>query len=131
MSARSAMPAANRSQADDSFLDDICLHGMSASAGCASGRARIVRTPWDATRVRSSDILVCETVTRALLPLLAVAAGVITEMGGPLSNAAIVIRERGIPAVFAVTGATARLRDGHVVTVDGARGLVRMQGAAE
>ena len=50
---------------------------------------------------------------------------VVTETGGVLSHAAIVARERGIPAVVGVPGAMTRLRDGEYVTVDGSAGVVR------
>ena len=47
------------------------------------------------------------------------------EMGGPNSHGAVVAREYGIPAVVGVPDATARIRTGQQVTVDGAAGLVR------
>lgn len=57
-------------------------------------------------------------------PLLATAAGVVTETGGILSHAAIVARERGIPAVLSVQEATTRIPDGTSVAVDGSAGTV-------
>jgi phosphoenolpyruvate-protein kinase (PTS system EI component) len=45
-------------------------------------------------------------------------------MGSPLSHAAIVAREYGVPAVVAIGNATTTLKDGQVVRVDGARGTV-------
>jgi pyruvate,water dikinase len=49
---------------------------------------------------------------------------VVTETGGALSHAAIVARELRIPAVLGVAGATGRLRDGTVITLDGTAGTV-------
>jgi pyruvate,water dikinase len=46
------------------------------------------------------------------------------ELGGALSHGAIVAREYELPAVANVAGATQRLKDGQVVTVDGNRGIV-------
>jgi pyruvate,water dikinase len=43
-----------------------------------------------------------------------------------LSHAATVAREYGIPAVVAVRGATIRIRDGDLVTLDGSAGTVRI-----
>ena len=60
-------------------------------------------------------------------PLFAIAAGIITETGGALSHPAITAREYGIPAVVAVPGATTRIRDGQVVTIDGGKGIVSLQ----
>lgn len=100
------------------------LSGTPGSRGTATGTARIVRGPGDFGRVRPGDILVCPCTDPAWTPLLRLAAGVVTELGGVLSHAAIVAREQRIPAVLAVTDATTRLVDGTLVTVDGAAGTV-------
>ena len=49
-----------------------------------------------------------------------------TDTGGVLSHGAVVAREYGIPAVFGVGSATAAIRDGQLVEVDGDAGLVRL-----
>ncbi|GAA0924048.1 PEP/pyruvate-binding domain-containing protein [Nonomuraea longicatena] len=100
------------------------LSGTPGSSGSVTGTARIVRGPGDFARVRPGDILVCPFTDPAWTPLLRIAAGVVTETGGVLSHAAIVAREHGIPAVLGVPGATSRLRDGTVITVDGTTGAV-------
>ncbi len=56
-------------------------------------------------------------------PLFARAAAIVVERGGPLSHAAILARELGVPAVLNVPGATEAL-DGREVTVDGDTGVV-------
>ena len=60
-------------------------------------------------------------------PLFAVASAIVTDAGGPLSHAAVVSREYGIPAVVGTKAATARIEDGDVVTVDGSTGIVRIE----
>jgi len=62
--------------------------------------------------------------TPAWTPLFAVVAAIVTETGGALSHPAITAREYGIPAVVAVKDAIARIREGQMVTVDGAAGTV-------
>jgi hypothetical protein len=59
-------------------------------------------------------------------PLFARAAAVVTDTGGVGSHSSIVAREYGIPCVVGTGDATARLRDGQVVTVDGNAGVVRI-----
>ena len=54
------------------------------------------------------------------------AAAVVTDVGAPLSHAAIVARELGIPAVVNCGDATARLRTGDRVRVDGTQGVVEI-----
>lgn len=52
------------------------------------------------------------------------AAAIVTDVGAPLSHAAIVARELGIPSGVGCGNATARLRTGDRVRVDGAHGTV-------
>ncbi len=100
------------------------LYGRPASAGTASGPARIVRGPEDFDHVRRGDVLVCRFTDPAWTPLFGVVAAVVTEVGGPLSHAAIVAREQRIPAVVGVTDATRLLPDGSRTLVDGTAGTV-------
>lgn len=103
------------------------LTGIAAGRGTATGPARIVRGPADFGSVRPGDVLVCPYTDPAWTPLLAVAAGVVTETGGILSHAAIVARERNIPAVVSVPQATTRIPPGATVTLDGATGAVHVE----
>jgi pyruvate,water dikinase len=98
--------------------------GVAGSPGIATGPARLIHGPADFGRVDAGDIIVCRTTDPAWTPLLTVAAGVVTEVGGVLSHAAIVARERRIPAVLGVPGALTTLRDGRPVTIDGGTGTV-------
>lgn len=52
--------------------------------------------------------------------------GLVTDSGGILSHPAIIAREYGVPAVVATGNATALLRDGERVTVDGNAGAVHL-----
>jgi len=72
---------------------------------------------------------VARTTDVGLTPLFLIAAGVVTELGGPLSHAAIVAREYGVPAVVNVSGVMLALRNGERVRVDGNRGVVERLGA--
>lgn len=104
------------------------LTGLAASSGRCTGRARVVRDPRRA-KLRHGEVLVAETTDAGWSPLFVDAGAIVVERGGPLSHAAIVARELGVPAVLGVAGATAAL-DGHVVTVDGDAGLVVIHGEA-
>ena len=59
-------------------------------------------------------------------PIFPRAAAVVTDVGAPLSHAAIVARELGIPAVVGCGNATMRLKTGDRVRVDGGRGTVEI-----
>ncbi|WP_150461155.1 PEP/pyruvate-binding domain-containing protein [Nesterenkonia ebinurensis] len=108
-----------------SSLESVeALSGTAASHGTVTAAARIVRGPSDFDSVHRGEIVVCPYTDPAWTPLFAVASGVVTETGGALSHAAIVAREYGIPAVLGVTGATARIRNGARITLNGAAGTI-------
>lgn len=105
----------------------IGLGGIAASPGTATGAARIIRGPAEFDRIEPGDVLVCRSTIAAWSVVFPVVSAIVTEVGGPLSHPAILAREFGIPAVLAVPGATERLRDGQLITVDGSRGLVHLE----
>ncbi len=100
------------------------LQGTGISAGSATGPVRVLRGLDQAERLRPGEILVARATDPGWTPLFLVAGGLVLEQGGMLSHGAVVAREYRLPAVANVPGATARLRDGQVVTVDGSRGVV-------
>lgn len=108
------------------------LRGISGSPGMATGVAKVIRGPDEFKRLKKGDILVAPFTSPVWTPLFAIAAGVVTEVGGILSHGAIVAREFGIPAVMSVPGATKLVSGGQRITVDGNRGLVQlaMEGGA-
>jgi len=71
-------------------------------------------------------VLVTVTTTPHWTPLFGTVAAVVTETGGPLSHSAIVAREYAIPAVVGAFGATQRISTGDIISVDGAKGTVRL-----
>jgi len=86
-----------------------------------------MRLPWgeyDFNQIRPLEVIVAVTTTPAWTPLFAMAAGVVTEIGGPLSHSSIVAREYRIPAVLGVVSATHRIHNGQTITVDGTLGKV-------
>ncbi len=101
------------------------LEGAAGSPGQATGPARLVHGPADFGRVHPGDILVCRFTDPAWTPLFGVIAGIVTETGGRLSHAAIVARERRIPAVLGIPAVLSTLSDGRRVVVDGSAGTVR------
>jgi len=105
------------------------LRGLAASRGVAEGRARILRDPSQAVNFEPGEVLVVAAADTGWAPLFLAASGVVTELGGPLSHAAIILREYGVPAVVNVTNATRFLRDGDLVRLDGDVGTVEILGA--
>jgi pyruvate,water dikinase len=102
--------------------------GWAASPGVHEGIARVVRSA-TAGALRRGEVLVANTTDASWTPLFLAAGAIVVEEGGPLSHAAIVARELGIPAVVNVPGIVDRLERelGPVaVTVDGTAGVVRL-----
>jgi len=105
--------------------EEILLRGLGASPGIASGAVRIVSTLDQLDKVAAGDLIVTEMTTPDMVPAMKRAAGIVTDEGGMTSHAAIVSRELGVPAVVGTETATASLKDGQVITIDGEKGLVR------
>ena len=105
------------------------LRGMAASRGVAEGRVRILRDPSRVADFEPGEVLVVAAADTGWAPLFLAASGVVTELGGPLSHAAIILREYAVPAVVNVTNATRLLRNGDLVRLDGDVGTVEVLGA--
>ena len=114
----SMMPATTAEQGEDR------LTGIGASAGRVTAAARVLGGPQDFGQMRAGDVLVASITTPAWTPLFALASGVVTDIGGPLSHSSIVAREYGIPAVLGTGVATRRISSGQLITVDGDAGTV-------
>jgi len=108
-------------------LRGVTLKGVPASPGKVRARARVLHGIEDFAKMRAGEVLVAGTTTPAWTPLFAMAAGVVTDIGGPLSHGSIVAREYGIPAVMGTGLATKRIQDGQMITVDGNAGTVSLE----
>jgi pyruvate,water dikinase len=102
------------------------LKGVAASPGRVTATARVLNGPEDFDQMQAGDVLVASITTPAWTPLFARAAGVVTDVGGPLSHGSIVAREYGIPAVLGTGVATTRIHSGQIITVDGTSGRVML-----
>jgi pyruvate,water dikinase len=100
------------------------LQGLPGCPGISRGIARVVLDSHDPTALEPGDVLVAPITDPSWTPLFVPAAGVIVDVGAPLSHAIIVSRELGIPCVVSVTDATRRIPDGAMVEVNGDTGTV-------
>lgn len=103
--------------------DGRTLTGSPASAGTATGKARVILDPVGA-HLEPGEILVAPSTDPGWTPLFLTAGALVMEMGGAISHGAVVAREYGIPAVVGVFDATHRVATGQTITVDGAAGTV-------
>ena len=104
---------------------ELLLKGVPASARTTVvGKVCILRDPADCSRMDQGGVLVARETSPAYFTAINKAGAIVTEVGGILSHAAILSRELGIPCVVNAENATAILRDGMEVIVDGEHGTV-------
>ncbi|WP_437972631.1 phosphoenolpyruvate synthase [Sorangium sp. So ce295] len=107
---------------------ELLVSGLGASPGTASGTVRVLRSPEEGQRLKAGEVLVAPMTSPDWVPAIRRAAALVTDSGGMTCHAAIVSRELRIPCVVGTRAATRTLRDGEIVTVDGAHGKV-LEGA--
>jgi pyruvate,water dikinase len=103
------------------------IKGQAASQGVVRAKARVIKDLGEADRLKPGEVLVCKTTAPPWTPLFAIAAAVVTDSGGVLSHSAICAREYAIPCVVATQVATHMIQDGAMITVDGTKGVVRLE----
>jgi phosphohistidine swiveling domain-containing protein len=107
-------------------FDTDTLTGFAGATGCVEGVVRRLDSFDQGDQLQPGEVLVAVTTNIGWTPLFPRAAAIVTDVGAPLSHAAIVARELGIPAVVGCIEATTRLRTGDRVRVDGGSGIVRI-----
>ena len=100
------------------------LPGISACPGKATGIARVITSPDMADELNDGDVLIAPYTDPAWTPLFVSVAAVVVDVGAPMSHAAIISRELGVPCVVSCADATRRIPDGANITVDGTSGMV-------
>jgi pyruvate,water dikinase len=102
------------------------ITGSPGSTGQVEGTVRVLADPDQWRDLQPGEILVAYQTDISWTLLFPRAAAVITDVGAPLSHAAIVARELGIPAVVGCGNATQRLKTGDRVRVNGGQGVVEI-----
>jgi phosphohistidine swiveling domain-containing protein len=125
-------PAAVRAQPDAAGAgrELTVVTGLGVSAGVAEGTVRVVRDPAFAD-VEPGDVLVSSTTDPSWSSIMFISSALVVDIGGPLSHAAVVARELGVPCVVNTRDGTERLRTGDRVRVDGGAGTVEILERAE
>lgn len=100
------------------------LVGRAAAPGKATGRAHLVTEASLQEPLPPGSIIVTRILHPHQAPLLARAAGIITEEGSLLQHATTLAREFGIPAVVGIRGATTLVQNGDPIELDGDLGIV-------
>jgi len=115
-------PMRNVASAEPNAVTEVI--GVGASPGIVEGKVRIVLDAGADTDVEVDDILVCPVTDPSWVSLMMVAGALVIDIGGTASHGAIVARELGVPCVIGTSTGTNDLREGDLVRVDGAAGVV-------
>lgn len=100
------------------------LSGIPVSQGLVKGKVRLVKSMKEARLLKENEIMVAKFTDIGWTPFYSVVAGLITEIGSPLSHGAVVAREYGLPAVVSMKGAMSTLIDGQHIELDAVKGTV-------
>jgi pyruvate,water dikinase len=104
---------------------EVVLTGIGVSPGIVEGRARVLLSP-DFAQVEPGEILVSPTTDPSWSSVMFISAGLVVDIGGALSHAAIVARELGLPCVVNTRHGSQVLQTGDVLRVDGVAGTVEI-----
>jgi pyruvate, water dikinase len=96
---------------------EMITSGQAIGAKVAFGKARVLRSPKDAGKLKDGEIVVTSLTSPDWDPVLKNAAAIVTDKGGRTSHASIVARELGVPAVVGCNDATQKIKDGDWITV--------------
>jgi len=106
-------------------VGNVLLRGVGIGQAAVTGKVCIAHSIQDVEeKFQAGEVLVISCVDEQTAKYAAKASAIIAEEGGLTSQAAVVGVSYGIPVIVGVDGATERLTNGEVVTVDAARGLV-------
>lgn len=108
------------------LVGDVLASGTTVvGSGIACGSLCVCSSEEEAfEKFRDGDILVLPKTTNKVLPIIKKASGVITEVGGSTSHAAIACLALGIPVIVGANNATMLLKDGVTVTMDAKKSIV-------
>lgn len=108
------------------LVGDMLLAGVGINNQNAIGSVCVCLDSDDIRlKFRSGDVLVTKATDNDMLDAMRMASAIITEEGGMNSHAAIVGLTLDKPVILGATGATHKLEDTQVVSVDSKHGIVR------
>jgi len=101
------------------------VKGIVAYKGEAKGRAVIVRDRSELNKVNTGSILVTPLTTPDFVIAMKKSIGIVTDLGGVTSHAAITSRELKIPCIVGTGNATKIIKDGDLIELDTKKGTVK------
>ncbi|MBW4605471.1 MAG: phosphoenolpyruvate synthase [Calothrix sp. FI2-JRJ7] len=107
------------------FNSQLVIKGLGAASGQVTGTAYVITNFQEKPQKLPSDtILVASSISIDWLPLMRNCKGIITEVGGLTSHAAILARELGIPSLVNANKATELIKNGDKLSINGDNGEI-------
>ncbi|MGL5345934.1 MAG: pyruvate kinase [Peptostreptococcaceae bacterium] len=98
--------------------------GIGVGTKTAEGKVRIIKSGEECNEFNEGDIVVTSMTDIEMNPYIEKASAIVTEEGGMTSHAAIVGLNLNIPVIVSASNVMNAVKDGELVTVDAARGVV-------
>ncbi len=111
----------------DPPVDAQIVEGIGVSPGVKVGTARVLTSP-DFDDVEPGEILVATFTDPGWAWVMFISAALVVDIGGPLSHAAVVARELGLPCVVNTQNGTKLIRTGDELRVNGDTDAVEILG---
>jgi pyruvate,water dikinase len=118
-------PAATRRSDLGAADRPLEVKGIGVSDGVIEASVRVV-TDIAVDDIEPGEVLVAPTTDPSWASIMYVSSALVVDLGGPLSHAAVVARELGIPCVVNTRTGSRDLRTGDRVRVDGRAGTVHV-----
>ena len=109
------------------YMQKIILKGIPASPGWAQGKVKVIKTLAEIQNLGKGEIVVVSFLTPDFIPFIRnnpQVSGIITDKGGSTCHAAIIAREFKIPYIAAAIGATKKLKNNTIITMDSETGII-------
>ncbi len=100
--------------------------GVPCSTGLVKARVFVAKELKETEQLKQGDILITKFTDPGWTPILSKVSGVVTEVGGVLSHAAVISREYGIPAVLNISNITNSLKTGQIIELNGDTGTIKV-----
>jgi pyruvate,water dikinase len=119
------MPEITVAETADGERAGLTLSGVTGCPGVVEGPVRVVLEP-TFEEVEPGEILVAPFTDPSWASIMFMSSGLVVDIGGWMSHAAVVARELGLPCVMGTGDGTRRLRTGDICRVDGHAGTVKL-----
>ncbi len=102
------------------------IQGIVTSKGEAKGEVVVVKDRSELNKVKEGNILVTPLTTPDFIIAMKKSIGIVTDLGGVTSHAAVTSRELKIPCIIGTKNATKILKDGDLIELDTKQGIVKI-----